>query len=133
MDVVYMEEHASLSENLYILKDSVDIYILCPKGSANDFYRSITPNVIDTLGLSKFDNTAYSYYKGFRWLILIREIFYIPFTFISIIYLKIKYRDFDIIHTNEITDIIPALLCKIFFKSKHIVHCNLDIGIKSVL
>jgi len=55
---------------------------------------------------------------------LIREIFYIPFTFISIIYLKIKYRDFDIIHTNEITDIIPALLCKIFFKSKHIVHCR---------
>jgi len=54
----------SLSENLYILKDSVDIYILCPKGSANDFYRSITPNVIDTLGLSKFDNTATAIIKG---------------------------------------------------------------------
>ena len=45
--------------------------------------------VYKSLGLTKFDNTLNSHYSGYRWILLIREFFYIPFSILSL--LKIKY------------------------------------------
>ena len=114
----------SISENIYFLQNEVESFILCPKGSANKLFKRVSKNLINTIGLTKFDNTLYSYYKGLRWFVLLRELFFLPYTFFYIFYIKFKWKKIDIIHANEITDFIPLVLCKILFKSKTIIHCR---------
>lgn len=114
----------SLSENIYFLQNEIESFILCPKGSANKLFKKISKNLVNTKGLTKFDNTLYSYYKGLRWLVLLRELFFFPYTILYIVYIKLKWKKIDIIHANEITDFIPLILCKLLFKAKTIVHCR---------
>jgi glycosyltransferase involved in cell wall biosynthesis len=115
----------SLSESLEQIKNEVDlICFITQKGTANSYYSKISKNIISVYGLSRFDNTEYSYYKGFRWLVLLRELFYIPFTLYAFLIAKIKWKRFDIIHVNEITELLPIIFSSIFFNSKIIVHCR---------
>lgn len=115
----------SLSENLEQIKNEIDsFFFITQKGSANNYYSKFSKNIISVTGLSRFDNTEYSHYKGFRWFVLLREIYYIPFTFYAILIAKIKWKRFDIIHVNEITELLPIILSSIFFNSKIIVHCR---------
>src|ERR1041384_7425395 len=48
---------------------AVDPYFVAVQGTALDFYAQIAKDVVVTRGLTKFDNTRYSYYRGVRWLI----------------------------------------------------------------
>ena len=36
--------------------------------------------MIETAGMSQFDNTRYSYYRGLRWLVVLRELAFLPST-----------------------------------------------------
>ena len=113
---VYGGACRSLFENVRLLKGKdVDPYFIIQKGSVLKYYGQLSNKIISVLGISRFDNTEYSYYKGFRWLILLREIFFIPFTLYAFINAKLKWKKFDIIHVNELTEILPILLSKFFF------------------
>ncbi len=79
-------------------------------------------NIISVIGISSFDNTKYSYYRGFRWFILLREIFYLPFTFMALLKAKKKWKKFSIIHINGITLIPSIYISKKIFKCPVIVH-----------
>lgn len=115
----------SLSENLEYIKNEVDtICFITQKGTVNNYYSKISKNIISVLGLSRFDNTEYSYYRGFRWIVLLRELFYIPITLYAFLLAKIKWKRFDIIHVNEITELLPIIFSSLFFNSKIIVHCR---------
>jgi glycosyltransferase involved in cell wall biosynthesis len=72
--------------------------------------------------MPKFDNTRYGFYRGFRWLILLREFFYLPFMLIGLLKAKHKWKTFDIVHVNEFVYIIPALLAKWVFGARLVVH-----------
>ena len=116
----------SLYENLkFLRKKEIEFFFIIQNGTIKDYYRKFSNNIITSIGLTRFDNTEYSYYRGLRWLVLLREIFYLPFTIIAMIRAKLSWGKIDIIHVNEITEILSLLIAKLFFrKSKVIVHCR---------
>ncbi len=78
--------------------------------------------IFTSFGISKFDNTENSRYLGLRWLLLIREILYLPFTLFSLFFIKLKVKEIDLIHLNEITGLPTAIIAKLIFKKPLIVH-----------
>ena len=74
-----------------------NFYFLTPSGIAEKRLQKYG-HVIKTLGLSKFDNSILGYYRGLRWLILLREILLIFPTLFSVFnkkkYKKIRFNSF---------------------------------------
>jgi glycosyltransferase involved in cell wall biosynthesis len=101
---------------------SIEPYFVAARGTALEFYRQVALDVIETRGMTKFDNTRYSHYRGVRWLILLREIFHFPFTIVALIKARKRWCRFDLIHVNEFVYIIPALLAKVLFRVPLVVH-----------
>jgi len=101
---------------------SIEPYFIASHGTAFDFYKLLAKDAINTLGLSKFDNTRYSYYRGIRWLVLLRELAYIPFSLFAIPRAFFRWRKVDLIHVNEFVYIFPALLAKMLFRAPLVVH-----------
>lgn len=101
---------------------AVEPYFVASRGTALDFYRQVAKDVVETRGMTKFDNTRYSYYRGVRWLVLLREIFYIPFTVAALWTARRQWKQVDLIHVNESVYIIPALFTKLIFRAPLVVH-----------
>lgn len=103
--------------------EKVKPYFIAANGTALDFYSRVTDEIISTRGLTRFDHTRYSHYRGIRWLVLLREIFHIPYMLLALYKAWKKWKGkIDIIHSNEITELIPAILCKMLFKAPLVVH-----------
>jgi len=110
------------------LKENLDYFnfiCLTPKGSSS---RVLQENNIKTkivIGFSQFNNNNFGYYKGFRWLVIFREItlfFYnIYFAFRS----KIVLKSTDLILLNDLTLLPVAVAFKFFFK------CNIVSYVRS--
>ncbi|MGX4803506.1 glycosyltransferase family 4 protein [Bradyrhizobium guangdongense] len=130
MKVLYVDGDGPLggaSRSLFeivrpLATDAIEPYFVAVEGTALNFYSQIAKEMVVTRGLTKFDNTRYSYYRGVRWLILIREIFYLPFTFIALIKARRRWKKIDVIHINEVLCIIPGLLARSLFRAPLIVH-----------
>lgn len=113
----------SLFEMVRILADgAVEPLFVAARGTALDFYGQVAKDIEATRGLTRFDNTRYSHYRGVRWLVLLREIFHIPYMVAALIRARRKWRKVDLIHVNEVTEIIPALLAKWMFRAPLVVH-----------
>jgi glycosyltransferase involved in cell wall biosynthesis len=114
----------SLHQNVKKLTEeqSINAYFISASGTAVPLYSQISSGIIISNGLSKFDNTSYSYYRGLRVLILLREIFYLPSTIYSILKSKIIFKDIDIIHINEITNIPTLLVVKLLYNVPIVLH-----------
>ena len=95
--------------------------VIVPRGTATASLEAVGASVIEVAGLYKWDNTRFSYYRGLRWLILLREFYYLIPTLLGLLCAKRK-GPFDIIHCNEISAILPALLAKKIFKAPLIMH-----------
>lgn len=100
----------------------VEPYFLATRGTSIDFYRTEAAELIATRGLSRFDNTLYSHYRGKRWLVLLRETFLLPSTGVALLRARRQWRDFDVIHVNEILELGPAILAKRIFGAPLVVH-----------
>ncbi len=112
----------SLEEYLKILpKNKYNFIFLTQKGTASQRLSKFG-KVFACNGISKFDNTDIGYYRGFRWLILLREFFYLFSTFFTISEIKKKNKDIDIIHVNEITAVPTIFILRFFFKLPIILH-----------
>lgn len=101
---------------------SVEAYFVAAHGTALDFYRQVATDVVATRGMTKFDNTRYSHYRGVRWLVLLRELFHLPFTIAVLRQAFRRWRQVDVIHVNEAVYIIPALIAKKLFGVPLVVH-----------
>lgn len=114
----------SLFELMRELKNqhNVDVMIVMQQGTARNYYQQVTNNIITVPGLSRFDNTRITYYKGIRWLVILRELLHLPFTIMAVIKARLLWKNVDIIHVNEITDIVPAILAKFLFQAPLVVH-----------
>jgi glycosyltransferase involved in cell wall biosynthesis len=113
----------SLFEAIRALPEgSVEARFVAADGTAVDFYRKVAADVITTRGLTRFDNTRYSHYRGVRWLVLLRELFHFPFTLAALYRARRRWGDVDLIHGNEITEIIPLLIAKRVFGAPAMVH-----------
>lgn len=96
--------------------------ILCPSGKAADAFSNLGMKTYRALGLAQFDNTDYAHYRGLRWLILLREFFFLFPTILGLLRVKINKDQFNIIHANEITLLPVAIIAKKLFKCPLVVH-----------
>lgn len=100
---------------------AVDARFVAPRGSATGFFRELG-EVIEARDLSRFDNTRYSYYRGFRWLVLARELALVPATIIALRQAKRRWGTVDLIHLNEFTGLLPWWLARRAFNAPVVVH-----------
>lgn len=103
-------------------KGAVEPYFLTANGTSLNFFGRVAKDIIVVRGLSRFDNCRYSYYRGLRWIILLRELLHLPATVWSVLAAKRRWGSFDLIHSNEIVNLIPALLAKWVFRAPVVMH-----------
>lgn len=101
---------------------SVERYFLMQGGTALEFYGPLAADSIATRGLTRFDNTRLSYYRGVRWIVPLRELAYFPGTVAALIKARRRWPDIDVIHLNEITDLIIGRIAKALFRKPMVVH-----------
>jgi len=112
----------SLIELFRVLKsNSVEGAVLCPFGSVGAAFASAGLKVFQIKGIAQWDNTRYGYYRGFRWLILLREVMLFPFTWLGMRRL-LQQKSYDIVHLNEITLLPWARLVRRWSDAKIVVH-----------
>lgn len=103
-------------------KNQVKPTVLLPKGTSRSAFQADGIDTIECKGLSQLDNTQYSYYRGMRWLILLREFFLLPFTLFTFIRLISKRKNFDLVHINDLTNLPSVWLAAVFLRLPIIVH-----------
>ena len=108
----------SLYEYLKLINEDKknEIYLLSPS-SDNELLKEF--RTINFRFIPQFYNGIKSYYRGFRWFLLIRETTYLFLFLFFCIYLKFAYKKFDLIYFNDIT-LLPCLILKFFFKSRYV-------------
>ena len=91
------------------------------RGSVSRFFSRLG-EVIESRGMSQFDDTRYSRYRGVRWLVLLRELGYLPFTVAALAKAKRRWQRVDLIHLNEFTGLVPLLIARRLFDAPALVH-----------
>jgi glycosyltransferase involved in cell wall biosynthesis len=102
-------------------KGEIESLFVAPRGSVHDFFSRLG-EVVETRGISQFDNTRYSYYRGLRWLVVIRELAFIPSTISALKEAHRRWKRVDVIHVNEVTGVLPWLIARYLFKAPVVVH-----------
>jgi glycosyltransferase involved in cell wall biosynthesis len=102
----------------------VDPVILSPKGRATTVFKKSGIAYYPIAGISKFDHTRYSYYRGMRWMVLCRELLYFFPTVWFFISKRKMLKDIDLVHINEVTCLLPLVLAKRMLKKPVIVHAR---------
>jgi len=90
-------------------------------GSVRDFFAQLG-EVIETTGMTQIDNTRYSYYRGVRWLVVLREIAYLPSTALALRRAKQRWQKVDLIHLNEFSGLITLWIARRWFDVPAVVH-----------
>lgn len=101
---------------------SVEPCFVMQRGSAQKFYGQLSREVIAVRGLTRVDNTRASHYRGLRWLVVLRELAYLPFSLWAVLLARLRWQRVDLIHVNELLDIVPALIAKAVFRAPLVVH-----------
>jgi len=99
----------------------VQSLFVAPRGTVHDFFARIG-EVIDTRGMSQLDHTRYNYYRGLRWLVVLRELAFLPSTLLVLYRARRRWKTIDLIHVNEITGVLPWLIARRLFKTPVVVH-----------
>src|SRR5688572_3172929 len=73
----------------------VDAYFVAVPGTAVPYFRRVARDVIEARGLSRFDTTRESHYRGVRWLVLLRELFHLPFTVAALLRARRRWGRMD--------------------------------------
>jgi glycosyltransferase involved in cell wall biosynthesis len=96
-------------------------HLVGPEGDFIDMLRELGTPVETCRGMSQFDNCDYSYYRGWRWIILLREMFLLLPTYRVLMRARRKWGAFDIVHINDITMPFAAWVTKRFFPDSAVV------------
>lgn len=99
----------------------VQPHFVTARGSVEPFFGRLGP-VKTARGMSQFDNTRYSHYRGLRWLVLLRELAYLPATIAALRRARAEWGEVDLIHVNEFTALFPWGLARQWFRTPVVVH-----------
>lgn len=111
----------SLIELFGLLREAgVSGTVLTPGGSAASAFSEAGMSVRIARGLSQFDNTRYGHYRRLRWLIVLRELFFIPFSLLAV--WRLRHERFDLLHVNEITLLPLGIVAKSLLRLPMVVH-----------
>jgi glycosyltransferase involved in cell wall biosynthesis len=97
-------------------------HIIAPRGTAADIFRSEGIPVLETRGISQFDNTRWGYYRGIRWLLLIREFCFFFSTLFALLRARSRWKHIELVHVNEVTALVPIVLAKLIFGTPVVTH-----------
>ncbi|MFL6601417.1 MAG: glycosyltransferase family 4 protein [Steroidobacteraceae bacterium] len=100
---------------------SVEPLFVTQRGTVKAYFAQLGP-VIEAAGLTKIDNTRYSYYRGVRWLVVLRELAYLPATAAALYRARRRWREVDLIHVNEFSGLITLWLARRWFDAPAVVH-----------
>jgi glycosyltransferase involved in cell wall biosynthesis len=103
-------------------KDAVLPRLVVPRGQFAAMLRERGFEVLETSGVSLFDNTRATRYRGWRWVILLREILNFPATVFGLLKARRHWPDTDVVHANEATMLASVILARWLFKKPVIVH-----------
>ena len=101
---------------------TVDPHFVIQRGTVLGVYGQVARGIVTTRGLTRFDNTRASYYRGIRWLIVLRELFHFPFTLVALLRARRLWGEVDIVHVNEVTEIVPGILASRLLRAPLLVH-----------
>ena len=102
--------------------ETVEPYVVVPRGHVADMLIQEGYAVEQSAGISQYDCTRFGHYRGLRWIILLRELAFLPATLWTSYRVSARRRDTDLIHVNEITALIAALLMKALLHRPLVVH-----------
>lgn len=103
--------------------EAVQFRLVTPKGGVSDCATAQGIETITPLGMSQFDNTTFGHYRGRRWLILLRELAFLPSTCVAIWTAWRRWgREIKVIHANEYNLLFAAILAKIVFRVPVVMH-----------
>ncbi|MBZ0133387.1 MAG: glycosyltransferase, partial [Rhodocyclaceae bacterium] len=96
--------------------------VLTRGGQFQQILEAAGVEVLGCGGVSQFDNTRYSHYRGWRWLVLLRELANLPSTLRGLLVARRKWSRVDLVHINDLT-LLPAIwLARRLFGCPVIVH-----------
>lgn len=122
----------SLVQVLNVLGAAVHATVLTPRGSAEAYFqRAGVGRVHGVSWLSQFDHTRFGRYRGARWLVALRELLMLPITWLEVRRFAQTAGAIDLIHLNEITGILPALMLKRRLGVPLVVHVRANMGEQS--
>ncbi len=120
----------SLGETITNLKNRLEFILICPKGSASKFFKSLNIRVIEANFVPRFNHFELGYYRGLRWLLLIREAFVFFYFFLFLLILKLEFKNINKVHLNEIELIVIAPIIKLLFNSSITSHIRSPLELK---
>jgi glycosyltransferase involved in cell wall biosynthesis len=105
-------------------RGSVEPQVIAPRGAVADVLRRAGIPVLEALGISQFDCTRYGHYRGLRWLILLRELCYLPFTVSALLRARRRWPKIDVVHVNDTTQAVCIALAGRMFRAPAVVHAR---------
>lgn len=99
---------------------AVEARVVLPRGQYADILSRQGMPLLTCGGVSQFDHCRYSHYRGWRWVVLGRELLYLPGTLLALWRARRRWPDTDLIHVNEIT-MLPSLLAARWLFGKPVV------------
>jgi Glycosyltransferase len=100
--------------------------VLTRRGQFQEILAAAGVEVRGCDGVSQFDNTRYGHYRGWRSLVLLRELAYLPSTLCCLLAAKRKWGEFDLVHVNDVT-LLPAI-----WLARRIFGCPVIVHVRSV-
>ena len=120
---VFSGASRSLYELLRALPaDSVEACVVAPKGAMTDVLARRGIQCVVAEAMSQFDNTRYGYYRGFRWLVLVRELAAARVTCSTIARAGREFPDFDLVHVNESVMLLAIVIAARYYSKPIVVH-----------
>jgi glycosyltransferase involved in cell wall biosynthesis len=101
---------------------SVAPRLVTQRGGVARVFASRGLDVVKAAGISQFDHTRFNYYRGRRWLVLLREAAYLPFTLLALLRARRHWKDVDLIHVNELVAVAAIVLGRMLFRCPVVVH-----------
>jgi glycosyltransferase involved in cell wall biosynthesis len=101
-------------------KSGIEGTVLTPEGSAAKAFADAGMTVTTLRGLSQFDNTLFGHYRSLRWIIVFRELTFLPGSLLAI--WRMRKEQFDVLHVNEVTLLPLALVAKKLLRLPMVVH-----------
>lgn len=100
---------------------AVEAKFVTQRGTAAAVFSEVG-EVEPSRGMAQVDHTRYSHYRGVRWLVLLREVAFLPFTTAALWRAKRRWGRVDLIHLNEFTGLVPLWIARRMFGAPAIVH-----------
>jgi glycosyltransferase involved in cell wall biosynthesis len=101
---------------------AVEPKLIMPRGQVAEIFAATGSPLITARGISQLDFTRFGFYRGLRWLILLREIYFLPGTVWALFQARRRWGHIDLIHVNEGSVLLPALLAKALFHRPLLIH-----------